>query len=145
MATEATVDKKQRKSGQMMIDNGKELFVVDLSNKKYFSQPHRPDRISKLFQRSIQNVIATGGVLKVSESLVENRPTYELTNSKPDTTVRILVDKATSNLKQVHMKRKDQISDLTLTKQRFNQPIPASVYAWTPPGDFQKVTVPSGQ
>lgn len=145
MKTEATADKKQRKSQQMMIDNGKELFVVDVSNKKYFSQAHKADRISKLFERSIQNVIATGGVLKVAERVIENRPTYELTNSKPDTTVLILVDKATSDLKSVHMKRKDQISDLTLTNQRFNQPIPAAAFAWTPPAGFQKVTMPSGQ
>lgn len=131
----------RQKQDQLMVDDGKSVFVVEPANKRYSVQPHRADHLSKVFQLAITNAGKEGGDLAIGERKVEGRTCYALTGTRAGSNVLILIDKASLDLKVLTMQSSGTVTKLTLTRQAFNQPIPAATFAYSPPKDFQRMAV----
>lgn len=145
MTSETTDAAGRHKQAQIMVDDGKTVYVVSPNEKRYAVQPHHSDRLSKLFERSLTNLSQVGGELAVSVRDVQGRPTYALTGTHNGASVLILVDKATFEMKALNMTRGPQTSKMSVTQQVFNAPIPASTFVWTPPKDYQKMGAGPGK
>jgi outer membrane lipoprotein-sorting protein len=126
------------------VDDGSNTFYVYPDLKQYVKQTHSPDTISGLFRESLDRVQKFGGKFTVTVKNMNGRQFYVLTGSPKNATLVILVDKASFHLKSIRLARgtgaERVVSETTVGKELVDQPLPPSLFKWTPPAGYKEQT-----
>lgn len=141
-----------------MIDDGKNLYKYDRNKNQYSKEPHRPNNSINPAEIWFRQAANSGFKIETIVKL-NGRPTYVLLVVPKQGTgpaipnTRIYVDQANYQFKQMTMSNtipggqggQPQKMDVKLLvkSDRFNEPIPDSVFKFTPPPGA--VEVQSGQ
>ncbi len=145
LSTSTTEEKGGASSVEMqtMIDDGQMETDVDPQRREYSRAPRTGDRVSGLRRPILARCTGLVGELAVETHVLGGRLAYVLTRDAPAATVKIVVDKATVHLESIHAVRRDGpvkvVTDVTVSNQVFDAPIPDSVFAWRPPKGYREV------
>jgi outer membrane lipoprotein-sorting protein len=139
MDTHVTSPQGKKNTRQKLVDDGRTLYIIDMTGKRYMSQPHRPDHVSKLFERSLANIQQSASQLAVSEEKVHGKAVYSLKAKVKGADVLIQIDKATLTLILMKESKGPLLSRVEIDRQLFNQPIPPANFSWTPTAEFKAV------
>lgn len=125
-----------------ILDDGKTIYVVNEQTKTYRTAPHRPDKISGLLQSTIKRVMGVQSDLKVSKTQQGSTPMYLISGAPKGSQTKILINAQNFQMESLSIQRTENgqplKSGLNITDQKFNAPIPASVFVWKAPAGYKK-------